>query len=190
MSNVNDDDGVSAITTIIAALKPLDEKTRQNVLSFVLAQLNLTPPRSSQTFFDSDSAEPTNISVPIRSRSAEFFGQQDIRSLAEEKSPRTVNEKVALVAFYLKNLAPADERKDQISAEDINTYFPQADFELPQAPGMALTHAKNAGYFQALGNGQFRLNPVGHNLITHKLPLGEKATTGRKKRVNVKKRRK
>jgi hypothetical protein len=188
MSDGKHDDGVSAITAIIAALKPLDEKTRKNVLSYVLAQLGLNAAASFPAEMTPEENEPAFRMMPGPSRSAAFFAQQDIRSLAEEKSPRTVNEKVALIAFYLKNLAPQDERKDQISAEDIDTYFPQADFELPQAPGMALTHAKNAGYLHALGNGQFRLNPVGHNLITHKLPLQEGAAKPRRRKTSVKKR--
>ena len=36
------DDGVSAITMIIAALKPLDESTRLNVLEYVVKQLGIS----------------------------------------------------------------------------------------------------------------------------------------------------
>ena len=181
----NADDGVSAITTIIAALRPLDESTRQNVLDFVLKQLGIkagavAPPRSQP--IDYESAFPAQA---LRTDAAEM----DIRSLAEKKKPKTVNDKLAVLAYYLKSLAPADEWRDYIKAEDITTYFPSAGFELPTAPRMALTNAKNAGYFHAIGNGQFRPNPVGHNLVTHKLPLGENSVKKRVKRVKQKKRR-
>ena len=88
----------------------------------------------------------------------------------------------------MKNLAAGEERRDYIASEDITNYFPQADFELPVAR-MALANAKNAGYLIALGNGQYRLNPVGHNLVTHKLPLGESGSTPRKKKRAAKKKR-
>jgi hypothetical protein len=38
---------------------------------------------------------------------------------------------------------------------------------------MTLVNAKNAGYLDRIASGQYRLNPVGHNLVTHKLPRGE-----------------
>ena len=47
-------------------------------------------------------------------------------------------------------------------------------FELPIGPpGQTLLNAKNAGYLDLSGKGQYRLNPVGHNLVTHKLSRGE-----------------
>jgi hypothetical protein len=46
---------------------------------------------------------------------------------------------------------------------------------------MTLSNAKNAGYLNALGGGQYRLNAVGHNLVAHKLSGGE---AGEAKRVH------
>ncbi len=179
------DDGVSAITTIIGALKPLDEATRNNVLEFVLKQLGISvgsggfsTPASSVTY---ETAFPTQVAA---SRGAAVL---DIRSLADEKQPKTVNDRVAVLAYYLKNLAPPEERRDFVTTEDISRYFPGAGFELPTAPRMALTNAKNAGYLHSIGNGRFRLNPVGHNLVTHKLPLGDGKS--KRKKTSAKKRR-
>lgn len=185
MSEIKDDDGVSAITTVIAALKPLDEKTRQNVLKFVLNQLGIDVDSGA---FDSPPATyPVEAAFPPER--TVLSSAADIRTLAEQKKPKTVNEKVAVVAYYIKNLAHSNERRDFITSDDITNYFPQADFELPVAR-MALANAKNAGYLIALGNGQYRLNPVGHNLVTHKLPLVEGGSSSRrKKRVAKKKRR-
>jgi hypothetical protein len=53
----------------------------------------------------------------------------------------------------LAHLAPPAERRDYISSDDIGTYFVQANFPLPTASSMTLTHAKNAGYLNALGSG-------------------------------------
>ena len=77
-------------------------------------------------------------------------GAVDIRSAAE-KSPKTVNEKVAVVTYYLAHLAPVSERRDYLVSDDIRTYFIQAGFELPTAPAtMTLTNVKNTGYLNAL----------------------------------------
>ena len=87
---------------------------------------------------------------------------------------------VAVLAYYLANLAPADQRRDHIVPDDIKKYFPQANFELPIGPhNMTLVNAKNAGYLDVLGTGQYRLNPVGHNLVTHKLPRVEGSAPSR-----------
>jgi hypothetical protein len=184
MSN-NTEDGVSAITAIIAALKPLDDSTRRNVLDFVLRQLGIkvgtVAPAVSQPI-DYEAAFPTEVP---QANTAEM----DIRTLAEQKQPKTANDRVAVLAYYLRNLAPPNERREFIKAEDIMRYFPSAGFELPTAPRMALTNAKNAGYFHSIGNGQFRLNPVGHNLVAHKLPLDENSVRKRAKRSKPKKRR-
>ena len=87
---------------------------------------------------------------------------------------------VAILAYYLAHLAPADQRRDYIIADDIKKYFPQANFELPTgSPGVTLMNAKNAGYLDAVGSGHHRLNPVGHNLVTHKLPRVEGSAPSR-----------
>jgi hypothetical protein len=98
---------------------------------------------------------------------------------------------VAVLAYYLANHAPTDQRRDYIVADDIQRCFPSANFELPTGSHNAtLINAKNAGYLDALGNGQYRLNPVGHNLVTHKLPRGEGSTPSRGARKKAAKKKK
>jgi hypothetical protein len=94
----------------------------------------------------------------------------DIKSLKEEKEPSSASEMAALVAFYLTEHAPQAERRSEVSVEDVLKYFKQAGFRLPKAQTMLLTNAKNAGYFDSLGSGKYRLNPVGYNLAAHNLP--------------------
>ncbi len=97
-----------------------------------------------------------------------------MRSFAAEKSPKTVNEKVAVIGYYVAHLAPAHERRDYLISDDIEKYFTEAGFRLPAAlAGVTLANAKNAGYLSALDRGQFKLNTAGYNLVAHKLPGGE-----------------
>jgi len=172
MAEENDDDGIEAIKTIIAALRPLEPATRENVLGFVLKQLNIELPIGSE----GSEQSPEKIFHP-GAPPPPTGGVTDIRSLGEEKRPKTVNEKVAVVAYYLRNLAPPEQRRDYITAADIEPYFTEAGFLHPTGPAnMTLANAKNAGYLNALGSGQYRLNPVGHNLVAHRLPAGEAAS--------------
>jgi hypothetical protein len=167
MAAEKDHDGVEAITTVMGALKPLDAKTRLNVLDYVTKQLGIEIERSA--------ASPVSPLQPLPPAPVSGMAPQtpdtDIRTFAAAKQPQTLNEKVAVVAYFLAHLSPAAERRDYITPDDIKPYFIQANFEFPTGPmSMALTNAKNAGYLNALERGQYKLNSVGHNLVAHKLP--------------------
>jgi hypothetical protein len=184
MSESSEDEGVAAIATIYAALKPLDAKVRQHVLDYVLKRLEIQLDLKSEEERRDQTIENTLVKNRDRNAPADENKILDLRSLAQSKNPHTVNEKVALVAYYLKHHAPADERRDYIGSDDIARYFVEAGFELPTAPpSMTLTHAKNAGYLNQAERGQWRLNPVGHNLVAHKLPAEDSKPARRSKRA-------
>jgi len=79
----------------------------------------------------------------------------------------------AVVAYYLQELAPEEERKSEVDVSDMEVYFKQAGFPLPRVPRVILQNAKAAGYFNSAARGKFKLNPVGYNLVAHNLPRGE-----------------
>jgi hypothetical protein len=183
MADEPEDDVVKAISTLMSVLRPLDKEARVHVIEFVLKRLDISlaadatlqtqAPPFDKTLRTPSATEPSRVA--------------DIRSFALEKSPKTVSEKVALIAYYLAHLAPAHDRRDYLVSDDIRTYFIQAGFALPTAPAsVTLANAKNAGYLNALDRGQFKLNAVGHNLISHKLPgdqTREKKRRRRKKSI-------
>jgi hypothetical protein len=76
----------------------------------------------------------------------------------------------ALVAYYVSELAPRSEMKPEINKTDIDRYFKNAGFKLTARAGQTLVNAKNAGYLDAgSADGYYRLNPVGYNLVVHRL---------------------
>ena len=90
----------------------------------------------------------------------------------------------AVVAYYLANVAAPGERKERVTQKDIETHFKIAHFPLPQHPRVTLPNAKNAGYFDLVGYGEYKLNAVGHNLVAHSMPRGaskEPKKAGRRK---------
>ena len=99
--------------------------------------------------------------------------QVSIRDLKEEKQPESLSQMAALAAYYLSELAPESERRDEISAADLEKYFKQAAFKLPRSPRMTPPNAAAAGYFDGAGAGRYRLNPVGYNLVVHGLPRSQ-----------------
>jgi len=165
MSDQQADPELQAIATLLTVLEPLSDEARVNVILYVFKRLGIDFPASDMR------SAPRVAAAHHAGLETETAGVIDIRSFKEEKQPKTASEMVAIAAYYLAHLAPPDERRDYIVADDIRKYFLQAVFPLPSAPPhMTLVNAKNAGYVDARERGQYRLNPVGYNLVTNKLP--------------------
>jgi hypothetical protein len=138
------------------------------VLGYVLKRSGLKPAALSEPH--DERGEPS-VQPPTGSTPPDYASsRQDIKSLREQKQPRSANEMAALVAYYLSHVAPEKERTDSVSVDDMKKYFIQAGFQLPQALSALLNNASAAGYFDRAGRGRFKLNPVGYNLVTHGLP--------------------
>jgi hypothetical protein len=138
-----DDQELQAIQQVIAALSELDAGARTRVIDYVFQRLGLKAVTEQRSVVPP--SDPTEVLSPAQIRRR----QVDVRSFGTEKSPRSANERVAVVAYYLTELAPETERKAEISAADITKYFKQAGFPLPGAARMTLVNARNAGYLDA-----------------------------------------
>jgi hypothetical protein len=159
----------SAIDEIVAALEGLDDTARLTAVRAAcehlgVAGLNLGAsiaqiPRSEQAGGEAGSHVP-----PLASQIV------DIRSLKDQKKPTNAAEMACLTAYYLDSLAPAAERKKDISSADIEKYFKQAGYPLPKSWQQLLSDAKGSGYFDSTGRGKYKLNAVGYNLVAHSLP--------------------
>lgn len=94
----------------------------------------------------------------------------DIRTLRSEKQPASAQQMACVVAYYLQEHAPKDERTKEVSTADLERLFKQAGFKLPARMEQVLVKAKGAGYFESVERGKYRLTRVGYNLVTHSLP--------------------
>jgi hypothetical protein len=149
MSETKDDQELRAIQQVIAALSDLDSEARARVINYVFQRLGISSPAAL-----------------VESGMPGVTPAQGMETRAAVAQPGR------------RQLAPADERKVEISAKDITKYFKQAGFPLPGAARMTLVNAKNAGYLDAgAERGAYKLNPVGHNLVAHSLPAA--TATGR-----------
>jgi hypothetical protein len=183
MTAIESDAELQAMRTVLGALVPLKLEGRTRVLGYVLNRLGMSSdvavPATSGTIYTSPGSGVTSQEHDVQI--------VDIRSLKEKKSPRSANEMAAIVAYYLSELAP--ERKQSINTDDIKKYFLEARFPLPTNLQMLLVNAKNSGYLQSAGSGQYRLNSVGYNLVTHKLPVPAATSTQTKSRLHKVKKR-
>jgi hypothetical protein len=157
------DQEIEAIHAVLRALTPLSEKARTSVLTYVTKRLGTELPSVSD-----NPSIPATPEVP----KTEAGGSAHISALKETKKPRSANEMAALVGYYLASLPSGEGGKKTINRKDIETYFTIAEFPLPLQIPMTLANAKAAGYFDLVGNGEYKLNAVGHNLVVHSMPRG------------------
>ena len=179
------DNEIDAIKAVISALEPLTAQARSTVLDYALKRLsiNLLNSVSTVTASNSDAALTTAGSSPVTNADQPVT---HIKILKEQKKPRSASEMAALVAYYLSSIMSANERKETIKTKDIETYFKIAEFKLPEKVQFTLPNAKAAGYFDAVGNGEYKLNAVGHNLVVHSMPRDSSAEAQRPNRRKAK----
>ena len=169
------DQEIDAIRVVLGALTPLSEKARVSVLAYVTQRLDLVSASASTPKVTARTAtSPSPTPTPPGPASA-----QHIKQFKEEKRPRSANEMAALVAYYLGNVVSPEQRKATVNIKDIETYFKIAEFPLPQQLRVTLPNAKNAGYFDLAGDGEYKLNAVGHNLVAHSMPRGGLTTSAK-----------
>jgi len=186
------DQEIEAIKTLLEALEPLEPKIRESVLAYVLQRLDIKP-----SVVQALSPMPGQIPPLPPGKQTSLQQKQPeelhIKDLKEQKQPRSAIEMATLVAYYLSHKAPANERKQTITTKDIETYFKIADFHLPSKPQFTLPNTKYAGYLDAVGNGEYKLNPVGYNLVVHSMPKTKKTSSvrhPRRRKTDGKKNRK
>lgn len=163
-----------AIDEIIVALKDLDENSRLIAIKAVVEHLNIAFSPGVTTNKNNVFTSQTNTDDVLNDADTSKPQVVDIQTLKENKNPSNDIEMACVVAFYLEHHAPENERKDYITNKDIEKYFKQAKFPLPKAPSQVPLNAKTAGYFDSAERGKYKLNPVGYNLVAHKLPKENK----------------
>ena len=169
---------IEAIKTLLTALEPLQPKVRESVIDYVLRRLDIRL-RTSMTGSPIVETPPLPPGEPSGKRE-ESPQQMHIMNLVEQKQPRSAIEMATLVAYYLSHMAPQNERKQTITTKDIATYFKIANFKPPAKPQFTLPNTKGAGYLDAVGDGEYKLNPVGYNLVVHSMPKSKGKTSRRR----------
>jgi hypothetical protein len=118
---------LQAMQAVLEALEPLDGDARDRVIGYAFGRLGIRA--------EAGVPAQDGPSTPVRNDPSQPQGEQnvvDVRTLREEKQPKSANEMAALVGYYLAELAPPAERKTEITKDDIETMFKQAKYPLPQ----------------------------------------------------------
>jgi hypothetical protein len=166
--NDNLDPELSAIKKCLKAIQDLDSEARKRVVGYLIERIGVDI-KSNDLESTTKRSLPGVDKKPNRKTSPDEK-ILDIRSLKEKKEPETAIEMAVLIAYYLSEYAPIDERRSTVSTDDLENYFKQAAFPLPSSLRDVLPNAKKAGYMDNVSRGEYKLTPVGYNLAVHGLP--------------------
>ena len=147
-----------AIDQILSALDGFDQKSRETIIATVSAHLGVSaanaPVATSQQTQSTDDERGHQREKPRKGRA------MDVRTLKEEKQPKSAVQMACIVAYYLSEHASPPDGKNTIKTEDLEKYFKQAGYRLPQKLNQVLVDAKAGGYFDSATRGEYKLNAV------------------------------
>lgn len=180
------DEEIDAIKTILKSLEELGDDVRKNVLDYVLKRIKFD---TSNFVSGGQQQNPVSNFGDEKPLNAPEDGKEiHIRQFKESKNPKSAIEMATIVAYHLNYNISAAEKKDKIGASDLETWFRIADYPLPKGNmKFLLVNTKNAGYFDSVGGGEYKLNAVGYNLVKHNLPKADGQPAPRKSRKAAKK---
>lgn len=161
---------------IAEELKQLPDK-RQQEQAIRYASDSLGLGSGPQALLSADRPAQVSPQMPAQSTGATPHST-DIRTFTAEKVPKNDIQFAAVAAYYYRFLAPEQDRKEAINGKDLQDAARKADRRRPGNAPQTLRNAKNAGYLDSAGPGQFRINAVGENLVAVTLPGGGSEAVG------------
>ncbi len=183
-------DDFEAVRTVVAALHPFDPKDQERILRWAREKLGLSASAGTvpTNNVSSEPLQPAAHAPPPKGL--------DIKTFIDAKSPQTDNQFAAAVAYYYRFEAPAAQRKEAITKDDLQEACRRIGRERLKHPAQTLVNAHSQGYIdRGSERGTYLINTVGENLVAMALPesgvAGGGATgTARKSRRSHSSRRK
>ncbi len=164
---MSDFDAAKAIGEI---LKSVPRERQERILRWVAESLGLHSPTPSHQ----QASQVATLSQPAAPQPAHagegLRRATDIKSFVDSKKPKSDMQFAAVVAYYHRFEAPELERRETIDADALQEATRLAGRKRLVKPHMTLVNAKNQGYLDKVGAGQFRVNTVGENLVAMTLP--------------------
>lgn len=112
---------------------------------------------------------------------------KDIKTFAKEKNPKSDVQFAAVAAYFYRFECSQAERKETIVPKDLDEAGRQARGYSFKNARQTLNNGVMLGYFDRAGDGAFKLNAVGENLVAMTLPgAGTDANGGKPRRAKKK----
>src|SRR5258708_85211 len=156
-----------AAKAIVETLKDMDKQLQVQAIRFACESLSLEspihPPRSAAASIE----PPTRTNPPPGGQPTH---STDIRQFVETKKPKSDQQFAAVVAYFYRFEVPETTRMETIDPKTLEEAARLAKRKRLSNARMTLTNAKNAGYLDLVGRGDYRINAVGENLVAMALP--------------------
>lgn len=174
-------DDLEAVRKLVEALSTFEAEDQERIMRWAREKLGLPTQTASRTASERPLAMDVNIG-------AEGVGAaKDIRTFVTEKNPSSDNQFAATVAHYYRFVAPQANRKDAITAEDLQQACRLTGRNRLSKPGQTLINAHTHGLLDKGANrGEYVISTVGENLVAVSLPGGAIATETRGRAANRK----
>jgi hypothetical protein len=182
-------DDYEALRVVVEALQRFDPKDQERLLRWAREKLGLASEPVATTRSE---AKPPALPLAPAPPSAEGHPRgQDIRTFMNAKQPASDRQFAAAVAYYYRFEAPDAERKESITADDLQEATRRAGRDRIKHPVQTLVNAHNQGYLDRAGErGAYTLSTVGENLVAMALPSQPGSSTRSNPRGSTRKSRK
>ncbi len=186
----NEMDDFEAAKNISDVLSGFEKQRQERILRWVGERFSInigSAPSAVQKFSDPAGA-PQVPPSPLVDAGASL-PVTDIRTFVRSKNPTSDNQTATVIAYYYRFAAPDNEKRETINSEILTNSIRMIGGAQPTRPGQTLTNAKNQGYLDLVGTGEYRINSVGENLVTMTLGAngGAEATVVKRRRPAGKK---
>ncbi|HZO82340.1 MAG TPA: hypothetical protein VFB33_11660 [Candidatus Binataceae bacterium] len=173
-------DDLDAVRTIVSALEPFEPDDQRRIIRWSMEKIGLSAPTADER---REAPSPRSDEERDVTDKPHPTGIRDIRTFISEKNPTTDNQFAAAVAYYYRFKAAESERKDSITAEDLQEACRRVGRRRLNRPSQTLVNAHAVGLVDKAERGSYRINAVGENLVAMTLPSGattKPTTVGRK----------
>lgn len=178
-----DPDDLEATRIITEALKHFDTNEQERIIRWAQEKLGLSsfsqlPRREMHREGDPPHLPPHKRPV------------SDIKTFVSEKNPTSDTHFATTVAYYYKFESLETNRKDVISADDLQDACRTTGRKRLQDPGQTLRNAHQGGLLDKAGErGFYAVNTVGENLVAMTLPGSAPQKTNQRKQITKKSKR-
>jgi hypothetical protein len=169
-------DDLEAIRSIVETLQGFEAKEQERIIRWSREKLGLSVSTASapaQQLVGQQQIQPPQIPETI-----------DIKTFVSRKNPSTDKQFAATVAYYYRFVAPQEQRKDCISADDLQDACRRVGRHRLKKPNQTLINTHHSGLLdKGSETGMYSLNTVGENLVAMTLPTSEKTPKIKRKKT-------
>lgn len=164
-------DDLDAVRAIVDTLLKFDTDTQERILRWTREKLGLKATPFSESHAQTHlKHQPTPTTVTEDS----IFHKgrpTDIKSFVELKNPTSQNEFTATVVYYYRFEASESDRKESITADDLQEACRLSGRPRLTKPSQTLINAHRDGFLDKAGDrGAYSISTVGENLVAMALP--------------------